>query len=85
MDVLIKKILKNKDKHVTLLEVISEYIEREGIEISDIAEKIKSDKTLFKILKAECEQRNLIKGKRVSQDLDEILDQLEMSNEVKIL
>ena len=60
----IKNILKNKDPELSLLENISYYVsENSEIDIHDIADIIKNDKTCLTILMNECFKKKLLKHK----------------------
>jgi uncharacterized protein YeeX (DUF496 family) len=59
----IANILLNRDKTISLLEDIINYVEKNKniMDIHDIAEIIKADNTFMEILKQECLQNNILK------------------------
>ena len=63
MNAHITKILLNRDKKISMLEDIVNYVDNnEEIDIYDIAEIIKEDNTFMEILKNECLENNMLKN-----------------------
>ena len=63
MNAHITKILLNRDKKISMLEDIVNYVDNnDDIDIYDIAEIIKNDNTFMEILKNECLENNMLKN-----------------------
>jgi len=63
MNAHITKILLNRDKKISLLEDIVNYVDNnDDIDIYDIAEIIRNDNTFMEILKNECLENNMLKN-----------------------
>jgi len=69
----IEQVLRKKDENVTLLEIISELIERDKLDVTEVAKVIKNDKTFLSLLKYECEQMGLLKIKNNQISLEELM------------
>lgn len=73
MNNFIEQVLRKKDENVTLLEIISELIERDKLDVTEVAKVIKNDKTFLSLLKYECEQMGLLKIKNNQISLEELM------------
>lgn len=73
MNDILEKIIRKKDDNITLLEATVAVAQEDNLDITELAEIIKKNKTFLSIIQNECQQRGLLKNKTKNNDINDII------------